>query len=173
VKFLSVVSIQVFSLKNANPSFYEIHVENDYFPLPSKFEMRYLKKMGSPEVTIRNMDSNLILDEFVEPFAGRAIYSMGYLYLSYDQFQLAVENKDLTTLQMPLGLLRMCKIPQRATNSFAHLMNTMNKVLRDFIPEKIMSFLDNVPIKGCIEEEKDETLDSKGCWKFVADCIVD
>jgi hypothetical protein len=39
VKFSSVVSIQIFSLKNANPSFYKIHVENDYFPLPSKFEM--------------------------------------------------------------------------------------------------------------------------------------
>jgi hypothetical protein len=39
VKFSSVVSIQIFSLKNANPSINEIHVENNYFPLPSKFEM--------------------------------------------------------------------------------------------------------------------------------------
>jgi hypothetical protein len=39
MKFSSVVSIQNFGLKNANPSFNEIHVENDYFPLPSKFKM--------------------------------------------------------------------------------------------------------------------------------------
>jgi hypothetical protein len=39
VKFLSAVSIQIFSLKNANPSIKEIHVESNYFPLPSKFEM--------------------------------------------------------------------------------------------------------------------------------------
>jgi hypothetical protein len=39
VKFSSVVTIQIFSLKNANTSINEIHVENDYFPLPSKFEM--------------------------------------------------------------------------------------------------------------------------------------
>jgi hypothetical protein len=39
VKFSSVVSIQIFSLKNVNPSINEIHVENDYFPLPSKFKM--------------------------------------------------------------------------------------------------------------------------------------
>jgi hypothetical protein len=32
-------SFQIFSLKNANPSFYKIHMEDDYFPLPSKFEM--------------------------------------------------------------------------------------------------------------------------------------
>jgi hypothetical protein len=110
-----------------------------------------------------------IVDEFAEAFAGRAIYSMGDLYSGYDQFQLAMESRDLTTL----GLLRMCTLPQGATNSVAHMMNAMNKVLRDFIPEKTTPFLDNVPIKGCMEEEKDETLDSKGCRKFVADHIVD
>jgi hypothetical protein len=36
VKYSSVVSIQIFSLKNANPSINKIH---DYFPLPSKFKM--------------------------------------------------------------------------------------------------------------------------------------
>jgi hypothetical protein len=47
VKFLSVVSIQILSLKNANPSFYKIHVETITFhclpssryilPLPLRF----------------------------------------------------------------------------------------------------------------------------------------
>lgn len=36
-----------------------------------------------------------------------------------------------------------------------------------------MPFLDDVPIKGCAEDEKDETLDSRGCRKFVAEHIVD
>jgi hypothetical protein len=39
VKFSSIISIQIFSVKNTNPSFYEIHVENNYFPLLSKFKM--------------------------------------------------------------------------------------------------------------------------------------
>jgi hypothetical protein len=43
VKFSNIVSIQIFRLKNANPSIDEIYVENDYFPLPSKFEMVSLK----------------------------------------------------------------------------------------------------------------------------------
>jgi hypothetical protein len=38
-KFFSVVSIQIFSIKNVNPSFYVKYVENGYFPLLSKFEM--------------------------------------------------------------------------------------------------------------------------------------
>jgi hypothetical protein len=49
VKFSSVVSIQIFSLKNANPSVNEIHMENDYFPLPSKFKM--LDLTGNPTGT--------------------------------------------------------------------------------------------------------------------------
>ena len=67
----------------------------------------------------------------------------------------------------------MCTLPQGATNSVAHMMNGMNKVLRDFIPHITMPFLDDVPITGCKEEEKNEELDESGCRKFVADHIKD
>ena len=50
----------------------------------------------------------------------------------------------------------MCTLPQGATNFVAHMVNAMNKVLRDCIPEITMSFLDDIPIKGSLEEEKDE-----------------
>jgi hypothetical protein len=39
VNFSSVVSIQFFSVKNANPSFYAKRVESAYFPLHFKFDM--------------------------------------------------------------------------------------------------------------------------------------
>jgi hypothetical protein len=124
-------------------------------------------------VTIRNAGIGPIVDEFAEAFAGRAIYSMGDLYSGYDQFQLAEGSRDMTTMRTPLGLVRMCTLPQGATNSVAHMMGGMNKVLRDFIPEKTMPFLDDVPIKGCKEEDKDETLDKRGCRKYVYDHIQD
>jgi hypothetical protein len=38
-KFFSIVSVQIFSIKNANPYFYVNYVENNYFPLLSMFEM--------------------------------------------------------------------------------------------------------------------------------------
>jgi hypothetical protein len=41
-------------------------------------------------------------------------------------------------------------------------MNTMNKVLRDCIPEITILFLDDIPIKGCGIEEKDESTESDG-----------
>ena len=36
-----------------------------------------------------------------------------------------------------------------------------------------MSFLDVIPMKGCIVEEKDETMDDRRCRKFVVDHIHD
>ncbi|KAL2614094.1 hypothetical protein R1flu_025786 [Riccia fluitans] len=110
--------------------------------------LRFIQDMQSAnKMTIRNMGSGPMVDEFVQAFVGRAIYSMGDLYSDYDQFQLAVESRDITTMRTPLGLLRMCTLPQGAINSVAHMQNAMNKVLRDFIPEKTMPFLDDIPIK--------------------------
>ena len=51
----------------------------------------------------------------------------------------------------------MCTLPQLATNSVAHMMNAMNKVLQDCIPEITMLFLDDIPMKGCAE-----TMDDRG-----------
>ena len=88
---------------------------------------------------------------------------MGDLYYGYDQFQLAIKSCDITSIKTPIGLVQMCTLPQGATNLVAHMMNGMNKVLRDFIPHITMPFLDDVPIKGCKEEEKNEELDESGC----------
>lgn len=63
------------------------------------------------KVKIRNMDLNPIVDEFVETFARMAIYFMDDLYSGYDQFQLGVQSKDLTTMWRTLRLVRMCTLP--------------------------------------------------------------
>ena len=76
--------------------------------------------------------------EFAEAFAGRSIYSVGDLYSGYDKFQLAVESRDIMTMWTPLGLVLMCTLPQGGTNSMAHMVNAMNKVLRDCIPDITM-----------------------------------
>jgi hypothetical protein len=40
----------------------------------------------SKKITIRNVGIGPIVDEFAKEFASRAIYSIGDLYLGYDQF---------------------------------------------------------------------------------------
>ena len=95
------------------------------------------------------------------------------LYSGYDKFQFAVDSRDITAIRTPIGLMRMCTLPQGATTSVAHMMNAMNKVLRDFVSKVTMPFLDDVLIKGCSKDKKDEKLMPNGCRKFVSDHIYD
>ena len=125
------------------------------------------------KVTIRNKGSGPIVDEVAEAFAGHAIYSIGDLYSGYDQFQLAFESRDLTTMKIPLGLVRMCTLPQGATNSVAHMQNAMNQILKNFVPEKTIPFVDDIPIKGCEEAKRDSTVQDNGCRAFVNEHIKD
>ncbi|MCO5587994.1 hypothetical protein L7F22_041947 [Adiantum nelumboides] len=146
-----------------------------WFTVPKKNgSLRFIQDLQPVnKVTICNVGTGPIVDEFAEAFAGRAIYSMGDLYSGYDQFQLSLESRDITTIRTPLGLVRVCTLPQGATNSVAHMMIGMNKVLRDFIPHITMPFIDDLSIKGCKVEVKDETLNRRGCRKFVAQYIHD
>jgi hypothetical protein len=60
VTFSSVVSIQICIVKNANPSFYIIHVENDYFPLPFEFKM-YKHMFFHPTALVNGIgESNIV-----------------------------------------------------------------------------------------------------------------
>ncbi len=148
---------------------------NRWFTVPKKNgSLRFIQDLQPVnKVTIRNVGIGPTIDEFTESFAGRAIYSMADLYSGYDQFQLAIDSRDITTMRTPVGLLRMCTLPQGATNSVAHMMNGMYRVLKDFIPHITMPFLDDIPLKGCLEEEKDVSLDENGCRKFVSEHIKD
>jgi hypothetical protein len=148
---------------------------NRWFTVPKKNgSLRFIQDLQPVnKVTIRNAGIGPSVDEFAEEFAGRSIYSIGDLYSGYDQFQLAIESRDITTMRTPIGLVRMCTLPQGATNSVAHMVNAMNKVLKSCIPEITMPFLDDIPIKGCPVEVKDESKNEDGCRKFVADHIAD
>ncbi|MCO5550070.1 hypothetical protein L7F22_003549 [Adiantum nelumboides] len=148
---------------------------NRWFTIPKKNgTLRFIQDMQPVnKVIIRNVGTGPIVDEFAEAFAGRAIYSISDLYSGYDQFQLALESRDLTTMHTPLGLVRMCTLLQGATNSVAHMMNGMNKVLRDFIPHITILLIDDLPIKGCEEESKDDVKNQKGYQRFVAQHIAD
>ena len=74
----------------------------------SKWWFTVLKKNGSlcfiqdlqpvNKVTICNTGVGPSMDEFVKAFVGRSVYSVEDLYLRYDQFRIAVESRDITTM---------------------------------------------------------------------------
>ncbi|CAM6127329.1 unnamed protein product [Calypogeia fissa] len=124
-------------------------------------------------ITIQNVGTDPVVDEFAEEFSGRAIYSIRDLYSGDDQFQLVEGSRDITTMQTPLGLMKMCTLPQGATNLVAHMQNTMNRILQAFIPDKTRPLLDDIPIKGCATNEKNETPREDGIRQFMWDHIQD
>ena len=72
-----------------------------------------------------------------------------------------------------LGLVRIYTLPQGATNSVAHMQNAMNQILKDFVPEKTIPFVNDIPIKGCEEAKRDSTVEDNGCKAFVDEHIKD
>ena len=76
-------------------------------------------------------------------------------------------------MKTPLGLMQMYTLPQAATNLVAHMQSPMNQILKDFVHEKTIPFVDDVSIKGCKEESKELTFNAHGCIVFVRNHIND
>lgn len=77
-----------------------------------------------------------------------AVLTLCDLFSGYDQVPLDIKSRDLTTFATLLGLLRMCTLPQGATNSVAQFMRIVVRILYDLIPDVCRAFLDDLCIKG-------------------------
>ena len=53
------------------------------------------------------------------------------------------------------------------------MVNAMNNVLRNQILNVTMSFLEDIPIKGCLEDSRDEKVGEDGWERFIVDHITD
>jgi len=100
------------------------------------------------KVTIRDAGVPPILDDFVEPFAGRQCYTVFDLFSGFDARQLHPDSRDLTSFMTPLGLLRHTAMPQGYTNSPSKFQNCTSFILQDEIPHVANVFIDDLPIKG-------------------------
>lgn len=95
---------------------------NRWFTMLKKYEaLRFIRDMQpSYKVTIINKGSKLIVDKVDEAFTWHVIYYIREFYFDYDQFQLASESMDLTTMKTQLGLMRMCTLPQDVIYFITH-----------------------------------------------------
>ena len=99
-------------------------------------------------VTIRDAEVPPILDDFVEPFAGRQCYTVFDLYWGFDARKIHPKSRDLTAFQTPLGLLRITSLPMGFTNAPAEFQRCMTFILQEEIPSIANVFIDDIPIKG-------------------------
>ena len=102
------------------------------------------------QVTIRDTGVPPILDEFVEAYAGRSIYSVLDMYWGFYARILDPRSRDMTAFQTPLGTLRITSLPMGFTNSPAEFQACMVFILQDEIPEVAGVFIDDIPIRGPI-----------------------
>lgn len=98
-------------------------------------------------------------DEFAEDFALCQMVSLLDFFSGYDQVQLDESSRDLTTFSTSLGLLRMCTLPQGATNSVAQFTRIITRILFDLIPTACRAFLDDIVVRGPTTRYDDEEVE--------------
>jgi hypothetical protein len=99
-------------------------------------------------ITIRDAGLPPIVDDFIEPFAGRQCYTVFDLFWGFDARKVHPSSRDLTAFLTPLGLLRLTSLPTGFTNSPAEFQRCMLFILQDEIPDVAHIFIDDLPIKG-------------------------
>ena len=135
-------------------------VNGTYKPSGSSYRSRWFcvpKKNGKfrivhdlqplSAVTIKDAGLPPNIEPYAEHCAGRAIYSMGDLYVGYDHAPIAPESRDLTTFQTPLGPHRLTALPMGWSNSVSIFQGHVTFILQDKL-ETAPPFLDDVPILG-------------------------
>ena len=105
-----------------------------------------LQKLNS--ISIRDSGVPPILEEFVEAYAGRSVYTVLDMYWGFHARMLHEDSRDMTAFQTPLGVLRIVSLPMGYTNSPAEFQACMMFILQDEIPNKAGVFIDDIPIKG-------------------------
>lgn len=163
-----------------------------YEPSQSSYRSRWfcvVKKSGKlrivhdlqplNRVTIRDAGLPPNLDTFVEPFAGRACFTVFDLFWGFDARKVAPACRDMTAFMTPLGLLRITSMPTGFTNSPAEFQQCMVFILQDEIPHIADIFIDDLPIKGPATQYLDsaghpETLaENPGIRRFIWEHAVD
>ena len=130
-------------------------------------------------VTIRDSGVPPIMEDFVEAYAGRSVYSVLDMYWGFYTRILDPESRDLTAFQTPLGTLRITSLPMGFTNSPAEFQASMVFILQDEIPDVADVFVDDIPIKGPASryldsEGKEETIkENPGIRRFMWEHLND
>ncbi|MBW0481165.1 hypothetical protein O181_020880 [Austropuccinia psidii MF-1] len=92
----------------------EINLIRNVITLRISHDLQELNK-----VTIKDAGLPPHIEEFVDAFAGRACYGLGDIMGGYDERELDVTTRPLTTFETPLGRMQLTRLPQGATNSVA------------------------------------------------------
>ncbi|MBW0541726.1 hypothetical protein O181_081441 [Austropuccinia psidii MF-1] len=77
------------------------------------------------KVTIKDSGLPPHIEELVDAFSGGACYGLGDIMGGYDERELDVTTRPLTTFETPLGRMQITRIPQGAPDSVAVYQDQM------------------------------------------------
>ena len=123
---------------------------SNWFPVPKKDGTIRMVHNLQPlnGVTIRDSAVPPFTDQTAEDFGGRGCYGMLDLYVAFDQRELDISSRDMTTFSTPLGTFRLTAIPMGWTNSFQVMHGDVTFMLQDLIPDVTSPYADDIPVKG-------------------------
>jgi len=85
-------------------------------------------------VTIQDSGAPPILEFYVDISVGQGSYMGLYFFVAFDNRNLAIKLRDLTTFQTPLSLLCLTTLPMGATNSVQILQGDISFIIQDEMP---------------------------------------
>ncbi|MBW0539235.1 hypothetical protein O181_078950 [Austropuccinia psidii MF-1] len=116
-------------------------------------ELQYLNK-----VTIKYAGLPPNVDELVGSLSRSACYGLGDIMGGYDERELDITARPLTTFETPLGILQITRLPEGEKNSVAVYQAQMTWILQEEIPEQLGMFIDDGGIKGPRSKNQHEKL---------------
>jgi hypothetical protein len=99
-------------------------------------------------VTIHNSGIPPLANQVIKAMAGRACYSMLNLFVGYNHHMLDIASHDLTSIQSPIGTVRLTCLPQGWTNAGAIFHEDVTFLLESEIPHVAWPYIDDCSIKG-------------------------
>jgi hypothetical protein len=135
--------------KHSNASY-----QSRWFCMKKKSSMLCLVHDLQPlnAVTIHNSSVPPLANQIIEAMAGRMCYSMLDLFVGYNRHTLDVASHDLTTIQSPIGVVRLTCLPQGWTNTGAIFHKDVTFLLKSEIPHVAWPYMDNCSIKGPVTQ---------------------
>ena len=124
-------------------------------------------------LTIRDAAVPPIVDDFVESYAGKSVYTVLDMYWGFHARVLDVHSRDLTAFHTDLGTFRLTSLPMGYTNAPAEFQACMMFILQDKVPDVAGVFIDDIPIKGPATkylgaDRKEETLpENPGIRRYI------
>jgi len=99
-------------------------------------------------VVIKDAGLPPMVEQYAELFGAQGCYGIFDLMVRFDQHVLAPQSQDLITFQSFLGTLCLTSIPMGYTNSMQIQHEDLIFLLQDEIPNVVIPFVNDVPVKG-------------------------